>query len=117
MKVRKLSPTGDYMFGFPSTEFLVDSPAAVAQVIKTRLKLAQGEWFLDNTQGTPYATQILGAHSQASADLGFRETILNTQGVVSIDNFSSSVNTTTRQYSMSCTVTTMYGTTQLNYPL
>lgn len=117
MKVRKLSPTGDYLFGFPSDEFLVDSAAAVAQIISTRLKLLQGEWMLDTTQGTPYSTQILGKHSQASADSALREVILDTPGVVSITNFDSMVDSLTRKYGMSCTVQTVYGETLIIYPL
>ena len=117
MKVRKLSPTGDYLFGYPSDEFYVNNAAAVAQIISTRLKLLQGEWLLDTSQGTPYSTQILGKHSQASADAALREVILDTPGVVSISNFNSSVDNITRKYGMSCTVQTQYGETLIIYPL
>lgn len=39
MRYRVLSPTGDYTFGQGPGEFLVNSPAAVAQAIGTRLRL------------------------------------------------------------------------------
>lgn len=117
MKVRALSDTNDWQFGYPSSQFLVNTPAAVAQTILCRLRLLQGEWILDTTQGTPYSTQILGKHAQAAADLAFREVILDTLGVVSIDAFSSTLDASTRIYSMSCTVTTLYGTTDVIYTL
>ena len=56
MRNRAMDANGDYQFG-RSGLFLVDSPAGVAQAIKTKLLLAAGEWFLDADEGTPYSTQ------------------------------------------------------------
>ena len=110
MRVRALSPKGDYQFGYSATEFLVDSSAAVAQCILTRLRLMQGEWPLDSTEGTPYLTEIIGRNGQTSADLAVQEVILGTFGVVTISDFSSSIDPLTRSYSMTATVVTQYGT-------
>ena len=114
MRYRTLSPTGDYTFGQGGGNFLVNSPAAVLQAIDTRLKLATGEWFLDKTEGTPYSTEILGAGTENTRDLAFQERILETQGVVSISNYTSSFDARTRKFSFSVDVTTIYGTVTYN---
>ena len=54
MRVRALSPTGDMTFGQSQNNFLVNSSAAVAQCVKTRLMLFKGEWFRDIRVGIPY---------------------------------------------------------------
>lgn len=90
MKYRALSPTGDYQFGRAGI-FLQDSPATVAQAIKTRLLLWSGEWFLDLTEGTPYETQILGHGTQDTRDVAIKSRIVETPGVVELLSYSSSV--------------------------
>ena len=112
MRYRALDPNGDSTFCSGNTRFLVNSPAAVAQAVKTKLGLLQGEWFLDKTKGVPYATQILGTATQATRDLAIQNAILNTEGVLDIAQYSSSVNPTTRAFSVTVTLDTIYGTTQ-----
>lgn len=113
MRYRELSPTGDYVFGQGSQEFLVNSPQCVAQAVGTRLKLLQGEWFLDVTAGTPYSTQVLGTHTQATYDIAIQNEILGTEGVLSISNYTSNVDTVTRALGISATIDTIYGQTEL----
>jgi hypothetical protein len=109
MRVRAQSADGDYTFGQGQANFLIDSPEAVAQVIKTRLLLMTGEWFLDTTDGTPYATQILGTGTSSTRDLAVKRRILQTPGVKQITSYSSSV--VDRKFSVSVTVDTIYGQT------
>lgn len=112
MKYRKLSPTGDYTFGQGPSEFLVDSPEAVAQAVQTRLALFTGEWFLDTTDGTPYSTQILGTGTQGLYDQAIQERIIATPGVTSITEYSSTLNN--RALSVNATISTLYGVTTIN---
>lgn len=79
MRYRALSDDGDYTFGQGSANFLVNTPAAVGQAVETRLGLMRGEWFLDETDGTPYATEILGTNTSPTYDQAIRERILGTQ--------------------------------------
>ena len=109
MRYRKLSDTGDYTFGQGQANFLIDSPDAVAQAIQTRLLLMTGEWFLDTTDGTPYATQILGMNTAATRDLAVKRRVLQTPGVKQITSYSSQV--VDRKFSVSVTVDTIYGQT------
>jgi hypothetical protein len=109
MRYRTLSPTGDYTFGQNGTNFLVNSPEAVAQAVKTRLAISVGEWFLDLTYGTPYQSKILGAGRVSTYDAAIQDVILNTQGVKGISQYSSKVDPNTRAASVFVVIDTQYG--------
>lgn len=108
MRVRALDANGDMTFGQGGANFLVNSPACVAQCVKTRLLLGQGEWFLDVTAGTPWSSQILGKHV-ATADQAIRGVVLATQGVSAILLYASSLDPTTRKFTVTYTLDTIYG--------
>ena len=113
MKYRQLDSNGDYTFGLGGGNFYQDVPAAVGQAVLTRLKLFEGEWFLDTTYGTPYNSQILGAGTVATYDAALQEVILNTRGVLSIASYSSGVDPRTRAAAVNCTINTQYGQAQI----
>lgn len=113
MRYRKLDLNGDYTFGQSISNFFVDTPAAVAQAIKTRLLLIQGEWFLDITEGTPYSAKILGAGRVGTFSSALRQVILDTQGVLDIVKYSAFYNPTTRNAIVNATINTIYGTIQI----
>ena len=115
MRYRTLDQNGDYVFGAGPGEFLVNSPAAVAQAVLTRLKLNQGEWFLDKTVGVPYATQVLGFGTGRSYDVVIQGTILGTPGVNQIRNYSSVLQG--RTLLISVTLDTIYGSTAITTSL
>lgn len=114
MRYRKLSPTGDFVFGQGSTEFLVNTPETVGQAVLTRLKLVRGEWFLDLGAGTPWRTEILGENTQDTYDIALREAILDTEGVVQIDSYASVLDGNTRELRVVAEITTVYGRITLN---
>lgn len=111
MRYRALDAAGDYQFGRAGL-FHINTPLAVAQAIKTRLALWSGEWFLDSAEGTPYHTEILGTGTNNTRDQAVRTRILETPGVLSIDNYSSRM-TAQREFIVSVTVNTQYGATSL----
>jgi hypothetical protein len=115
MRYRALSPTGDFQFGRGGV-FLVNSPAAVAQAVATRLALWAGEWFLDADEGTPYLQRILGHGAQAGRDLAIRARILSTPGVSSIVSYKSSV-TGDRRMVVSVELETDYGSSTVEATL
>jgi hypothetical protein len=110
LRIRADDANGDYLFGQGNVEFLVDSPAAVAQYVKSRLALAAGEWFLDLTEGTPYGTRILGEGTRPLYDQAIRDRILNTPGVTRIDEYVSILSG--RSLSVTATITTQFGQIQ-----
>ena len=111
MRYRTLDQNGDYTFGQNGANFLVNSPEAVAQAVRTRLKLIQGEWYLDSSAGMPYRADVLGVNTAATRDLAFRTMILATDGVSSITEYASYLNPQTRAFAVAATIETSYGTT------
>lgn len=89
MRYRARSETGDYTFGRGSANFLVNSPACVGQLVEARLELWQGNWFLDTSDGMPWATEVLGTNTKPLYDLAIQQRILETPGVVSIVSYQS----------------------------
>lgn len=117
MRYRKLDANGDYTFGNQQADFHRDSPDAVAQAVSTRLKLDQGEWFLDKTEGMPWSTQVLGERTAATRDGAVQKRILGTPGLTQIDSYNSSVDPNTRKFTPTVTVTTDYGQTTISETL
>lgn len=113
MTLRQLSPIGDFKFGNSQLDFISDSPATVAQVVQTSLRLWLGEWFLDNTLGMPWIEGVLGKHTQEIADITVQDYILNVQGVTDIASFISEDLRDTRRYQATVKLNTIYGPTEL----
>ena len=105
MRVRPLSPTGDYQIGVP---FYTNCSQAVEQAIYTRLRLWLGEWFVDVTDGTPYLTGVLGERYAKNPDAAIKARILGTPGVESLTAYSSTFDGTSRTLTVNATVQTIY---------
>lgn len=109
MRYRKLDANGDYTLGTGS-DFLIDSPEAVAQAVDTRLKLWAGEWFVDTADGTPWLTDVLGKrYAGRNVDSAIQSRILSTQGVNSILTYTGTYDGNTRKYSVVVEMDTIYG--------
>ncbi|MGG6461390.1 hypothetical protein [Solilutibacter silvestris] len=117
MRYRRLDASGDYSFGRQNANFYQNQPEAVAQAIQTRLQLFTGEWFLDLTEGTPWQTDVLGKYTQDVYDSAIKDRVLGTTGVSEIVAYTSTFNGQTRSLSVSMTVSTLYGSTQLDLTL
>jgi hypothetical protein len=89
MRVRALSPSGDFLFGNGVQNYLVNSPQAVAQCVYTALRLLLGEWFLDTTAGVPWLTKVIGFGTESTQDTVVRNAILGVQGVTEILSYNS----------------------------
>jgi hypothetical protein len=111
MRYRREDDNGDYTFGQGDSTFLINSPEAVAQAVKTRFKLWRGQWFLDKTSGTPWVQSVLGKQPPDVYNLAIRQRILQTQGVSSIISFDTVVDGKTRRVSFTATIDTIYGAT------
>lgn len=113
MRYRKQDENGDYTFGNGLNNFHIDNVDAVAQAIDTRLKLWVGEWFANVSDGTGWSQAILGKHSQNLYELTLRQRVLDTQGVISIQEFQSALDPNTRSLVVTMVVETVYGQTDL----
>ncbi|MCP1120119.1 hypothetical protein [Robbsia andropogonis] len=107
-----LDADGDYVMGGGQANFLIDSPDAVAQLIQTRFGLIQGEWFLDTSDGVPY-DDIVGHGTESTRDLTVQQVILETTGVTQILSYASSVDPSTRKFTVAATIDTNYGSTSV----
>jgi hypothetical protein len=113
MRVRALSFSGDMTFGQGTANFLINTPLTVGQEVETKLNLIQGEWYLDLTAGTPWNTKILGYDTTSTRDLAIKSVILGTQGVQALLSYSSNLNSTTRAFTITADILTIYGITSI----
>lgn len=113
MKYRRESNSGDYTFGQGENTFLENSPECVAQAVGTRLKLWQGEWFLDKRAGTPYRQSVLGKQQDDTWVFMLIDRVSQTMGVKSVLEVSAARNEK-RAVTFNATIDTVYGPTTLN---
>lgn len=113
MKYRRLDINGDMAIGHGDADYLKDSPECVAQAVVTRLRLLRGEWFLDLTEGTPYAPAVLGKHTKATYDFAIRQRVLETEGVTDIEEYESIFDGETRKLTVNIRINTVYGPAQV----
>jgi len=112
--VRALDQNGDPMRGGGLNNFLTDLDV-VAQIVETRLKLLQGEWFLNTADGTPLFQSLLGHATtiQAVATI-LRSRILGTPYVTGIAGFAFSYATDGRALNFSAQVNSIFGQFQVS---
>lgn len=110
MRYRKLSPTGDFVFG-TGAPFLSDSAKAVAQAVATRMRLYAGEWFLDKREGLDQG-RVLGYGTQSTRDREIQQRILGTPGALRLTTYSSSMEG--RAFRVVATLETIYGPTTID---
>jgi hypothetical protein len=108
---RRLDANWDMTFGRGLANY-ARGAEAVAQNVRSRLLLLQGEWFLDINAGVPYLQKI----TVRPADLAFtaavlKQTILETDGVAEVTSFDLAMDQVARKLTVSATVTTEDGST------
>lgn len=104
----------DMTFGQQQANFLRDSPDAVAQVVKTRLRLLSGEWYLDLSEGVAYQVSALGTGTRSTAGPMFRTAILECPGVLEITAFDTGFEPESRTFTLAATIDTIYGAVALS---
>lgn len=112
MRYRKLDPQGDYSVD-PGATWLINTPEAVAQAVRTRLKLFTDEWFLDLNEGVE-RDRIVGNRTQGTRDQEVQQRILQTKGVRSILAYASRADTQTRKFTVGAVIDTIYGAAKIN---
>jgi hypothetical protein len=108
MRYRRETATGDYVFGQGEADFFVNEPAAVAQAVKTRLRLFQGEYFPDTTVGMPWQTRVLGYSKPETYDAAVRQTISATEGFANFVTYSSSLDKVSRLLTVDSKINTSF---------
>jgi hypothetical protein len=110
-----LDSNDDYTLGQNEQNYIYDAQA-VAQAVKTRLKLLKEEWWEDKSIGLPLFQNIIGVSGTPeniqAIDLLVQDVIINTKDVTSIEDYKSEYSD--RIYKItSCTVGTKYGNIQV----
>ncbi|MET3481533.1 hypothetical protein [Methylobacterium sp. 1973] len=108
MRVRKVDAQGDMVFGGDQASIWRDVPEAVGVLVEARMNLWQEQWYLDRTEGTPYEQQVLGKRTEGLRDPALQARILDTPGVVEIEDYSSVLDRQTRGLTVSATIQTVY---------
>lgn len=116
MRYRRISSDYDYVFGNGQYDFLTDTEA-FAQAVKTRLRLYRGEWWENLLDGLPLYQEILGSFITSDEDKDmitqiYLNEIAGIEGFSSFAEVNSDYDGETREYSLSCSVETSYGTTE-----
>jgi hypothetical protein len=82
---------------------------ALAQKLRVRLSLAQGDWFLDTRVGVPYYTDVMGKQPKGAVEALLRGVIATCPGVAAIDRFVFTVDGATRRATLSFAVRSLEG--------
>ncbi len=107
MTVRKLEQDGD--IATSGTQF-ISGQSEIAQTVATRLKLFTGEYFRNINDGTPWFTDVLGkGHNEVTRDSVIKRRITQTEGVISLFEFSAELDPIKRTYSITAGVVTSDG--------
>lgn len=109
----KLDPeTGDLALGSDGGLQFVSGLEGVAQLVKIRLRLFRGEWFLNLDAGVPYYEEILGEKfSDTILRRRLLEAINGTPGVVETITLGISHDAYTRVITVTWAVRTEFGDT------
>lgn len=87
----------------------------VIQLLKIRLQFFAGEWFLDTTKGLPFFEEILIKNPDVpSIESLLKASIIETDGVLELIEFSSVFSASNRSLSVEFKVTSIYGDIELN---
>lgn len=106
MRVRALDSSNDWQFGKGQNDYKRNRDA-VAQDIQTRLNSFLGDCFFSIASGIDWFN-LLGGKSQTNVALAVSATILNTEGVKQITDFSMNL-TAGRNLTLSYKVSTFFG--------
>lgn len=102
---------GKFVFDATGDIVFVRGADRIRQQVEFRLSLWAGEWFLDETFGTPYLLRILGksAVSIDAAVDALREQIMSVDGVLSINRLDYDFDNTARKLTIDVDIQSEYG--------
>lgn len=112
MLFRALDSNGDWTFGKGLNCYFTDADAMYAN-IQTRLQTWKTECFFDTDLGVDW-NNYLGVGTKALLDVDIRRVILSSDGVIRIDNYTSVLDSTSRNLTVEATLLTIFGTISLS---
>jgi hypothetical protein len=129
MRVRKLTqagpdglgpnggPAGDMTFGRGAADYWINDRRGVGQLVSTRLRLWQGQWFLAVNDGMPWGTEVLGKYTDDVRDAAVQDRIYATPGMVGVQGYNSQLDRQSRAWTVHASLQTVYGEFVLKGPV
>ena len=112
MMFRTLDADGDWTFGKGISGFLTDRDAMIAN-LKTRTKQWKGECFFALEEGVDWNNYLdVGTKDLLDSDL--MRVWMQSDGVIRIDSYTSTLDTTSRQLTVTASLFTIYGNLSLS---
>lgn len=107
MIIRNTTPSGDFTFGKGLSDYLRNQNA-ILQNVKTRLLQWKGDCFYATAEGVDY-NNLLDIGTKNLLDSDIKRVILQSEGILKINTFESTLDRNDRDYSGQATVTTIFG--------
>ena len=111
MSVSRLSDTGDWTFGQQLAGYIRGSEEVLQNVV-TRIKSFQRDWFLDQSAEIDWFNLLSNRNTQETAEMQIASTVVNTNGVASLDELDLIIDSEKRSASVSLTYTDIYKNVQ-----
>jgi len=110
IRVRRLDGNWEQVYGNGASDFITDIDA-VMQIVQTRLRLWQGEWWEYQKEGLPMLQKILGKKGtvKSVADRLIKKRMIESPFVTKIVSFISSYNPNNREYTCLAVLQTEFG--------
>lgn len=109
MRVRALTPTGEWTFGGSESNYKVNR-GAVAQCIQTRLASWLGNCFFDTGAGVDWLNFLGGSKNLLFLQLSVQSVIANTPYVTGVLQVSANLDSLTRKLTLAYSANTTFGT-------
>lgn len=111
MIIRNSTPSGDFTFGKGLSDYLTNQNAILHNV-KTRLLEWKGDCFYAVARGVDY-NNLLDVGTKNLLDSDVKRIILQSEGVLKINSYESTLDNIERAYSGEATITTIFGVDKL----
>jgi hypothetical protein len=111
MSVRAISSTGDWTFGSGRQNYIRDIDE-IRQNLLTRLLMWRGDCFFAEQQGVDYLN-FFDIGTKDLLDMDIKRVILQTVGIIRLNEYVSTLDPVTRNISISGTAETFFGTMEL----
>ncbi len=111
MIIRNSTASNDFSFGKGLSDYLTNENA-ILHNIKTRLLQWKGDCFYAEAEGVDY-NNLLDVGTKNLLDSDVKRIILQSEGVIKINAFESTLDNTERAYSGEATITTIFGVDKL----
>lgn len=107
MKFRNIDSNGDWNFGKGLQNYVSESTAIILD-LRTRLYCFLNDCFWDRNSGIDWFNLLSQKNNSNILGLEIKRIINSTDGITAINNFEVIYDTTTRKYSLTCNVDTIY---------